>query len=242
MDGKKYLDEFYLKTLLINGSASTVNTHWGENTLLKIERHVFTDPLNVDIVNDMEQVAHFNNLFGINEKTIKWRKVIDSKQTIMIDVDNKEAVIKGFITQNYLMLSISLFENLITFFKMLLHISFGEDVYKGNSAKSIINIFQERFKVQINLLDEKTINKIPFISTIHNLRMFRNCIVHHNSEIKEIEREFIKDKDRLMLQRCLFFYKINNGKLTLDLNDFKQLSDLYSQLAYIGYMCHKETT
>lgn len=239
MEGINYLNEFYLKTLLINGSVSSVNESWGKDILLKMEQHVFTDPFNVDIVEDEVKVASYNKLFGSNQESYRWRKIIDSGQSIIINLENKQEVLNGFITQNYLMSSISLFESLMILFKKLLQLAFGKDVYKGKSAKSLIKVFAEKFREQINIIEKRTVKNIALISTVHNLRLFRNCIVHHNSELKEIEEEFIKDKEALMLKRNLFFYKVNDGKLDLNPKSFKQLSDLYSQLAYIVYLCYK---
>ena len=247
MDSKKYLNDFFIKSLLISGSASTIDNQWGSEILFKIDRHTFTDPLNVDIMSDPEQVSLFNKLMNENNKVIKWRQTIDSQQSIEISKDNKEEVLSNFLYQNYLMLSVLLFENLITLLKQLLELKFGLSVWDGkdsnrSTAKSLIKLFNNKFKKQIDHFDKIVVDDIIHFRSLHNLRLFRNCIVHHNSELEYIEDEFIKDQKAFKLNRYLLFFKVTKDKkLYLDKTSFKSVSDLYSQFAYLAYLCYAET-
>lgn len=243
MNGEKYLNEFYLKILLIKGSANTVNIDWGSDILFSFDRHVFTDPFSVAITSDPRQVSFFNKIFGTSDEEIIWKKFIDSKQTILINKDNKEEILRGYIQQNYNMLSVSLFENLIVLLKNLLLLSFGDEVFKGynkNSAKCIITIFKEKYSCEIENIDEKTVYDMSFISNLHCLRLLRNCIVHHNSELEGIESEFVKDKEKLNLKRNLLCYQETNGHLYLEYASFQNIIDLYSQFAYIAYVSYRD--
>src|SRR5690606_9617435 len=96
--------------------------------------------------------------------------------------------------------------------------------------------------------------KYPTILLLHNLRLFRNCITHADSKVSDLEKEFAKYnkcvdenskryksvKDLGHLSKAIFCYKFSkdNSKIFLDKKAFENLSDLYSQIAYVTYRCY----
>src|SRR5690606_37694305 len=92
--------------------------------------------------------------------------------------------------------------------------------------------------------------KYPTVLLLHNLRLFRNCITHSDCEVSNIENEFDEynknfNKNKILkelgpLSKNMFCYKFSkdNSKIFLDKKAFEDLSDLYSQIAYVAYCCY----
>lgn len=240
--------DFFDKSLLINLSTRTIDHTWGNDLKKHISNHAFTDPFNVDEQTDPEQVKYFNELMKIEGDTINWRKLISSGNQLYIKPENKEELIPDAISQLYLQLSIPIFENFIVLLK-----SFLINCTSWNSF-NIINDFYAEFKSELKDLDNKNVSyKYPTILLLQNLRLFRNCITHANGSVSNLEKEFVKYnecvdenkkgygdlKELGHLSKIMFCYKFSKdgSKIFLDKEAFKNLSDLYSQLAYIGYLC-----
>ena len=242
------LRDFFDKSLLIKLSTEPIDHSWGENLKNHISNHTFTDPFNVVEQTDPEQVQYFNGLMKTEGDTIKWRKLIPSGNQLYIKPENKEELIPDAVSQLYLQLSIPIFENFIVLLEKLL-----PEKDRRNSFE-IINDFYLEFKSDLNDLDDKKLShKYPTILLLHNLRLFRNCITHADSKVSYLEKEFVKYnecvdksnkgykdvKDLGHLSKTIFCYKFSKdgSKIFLDKEAFENLSDLYSQLAYIGYLC-----
>ncbi|WP_164112243.1 MULTISPECIES: hypothetical protein [Sphingobacterium] len=239
------LRDFFDKSLLIKLSTEPIDHSWGENLKNHISNHAFTDPFNVDEQTDPEQVQHFNRLMKTEGDTIKWRKLIPSGNQLYIKPENKEELIPDAVSQLYLQLSIPIFENFIVLLE-----NFLPKKVRRNSFE-IINDFYLEFKFELKELDDKKVSyKYPTILLLHNLRLFRNSITHSDSKVSDLEKEFIKynecvDKkkkgyeDLDHLSKIIFCYRFSKdgSKIFLDKEAFENLSDLYSQLAYIGYLC-----
>lgn len=245
----KLLRDFFDKSLLIKLSTKTIDHTWGENLKTHINNHAFTDPFNVDEQTDPEQVQYFNELMNIKGDTIKWRRVKTSGNQLYIKPENKDDFIPDAISQLYLQLSIPVFENLIVLLKGLLF-----NCTSWNSF-SVINDFYAEFKSELKDLDYKNVSyKYPTILLLHNLRLFRNCIIHVNGSVSNLEKEFVKYnecvdenkkgyedlKELGHLSKTMFCYKFSkdNSKIFLDKKAFEDLSDLYSQIAYVAYHCY----
>jgi len=245
----KLLRDFFDKSLLIKLSTKTIDHTWGENLQTHISNHAFTDPFNVDEQTDPEQVQYFNELINIKGDTIKWRRVKTSGNQLYIKPENKDDFIPDAISQLYLQLSIPVFENLIVLLKGLLL-----NCTRWNSF-SVINDFYAEFKSELKDLDHKNVSyKYPTILLLQNLRLFRNCITHANGSVSNLEKEFVKYnecvdenkkgyedmKELGHLSKTMFCYKFSkdNSKIFLDKKAFEDLSDLYSQIAYVAYRCY----
>jgi hypothetical protein len=248
IDPTELLKEYFFKALLIQQTTKMIDENWGEYISRSISNFIFTDPLNVAIQTDKQQVAFFNELLGTSQETIPWSMKKNSQCSLDITEQNKAEIIPDVLSQVYCHLSISLFENLVMLLKRLC--SFEK---KGTSFQ-IINEFYDYFKNELKLLDQKKIDKTTTILTIHNLRIFRNCITHANPTMEEVEKEFdhynlkIKEgnqayskiQDLGQLPRNLFYYNFDPYKKRIFLSpkSFNELLDFYSQLAYIAYLCY----
>lgn len=245
------LREFFEKSLLIKLSTKTIDHSWGENLKNHISNHAFTDPFNVDEQTDPVQVQHFNELMNTTADTIKWRKVKTTGNQLYIIPENKDEIIPDAVSQLYLQLSILVFENLIVLLKSLLFNC------KSWNSFNVINDFYIEFKSELKDLDKKNISyKYPTILLLHNLRLFRNYITHANSSLLSLDKEFSKYndcveenkkgyeclKDLGHLSKNIFCYKFSkdNSKIFLDKTAFEDLTDLYSQIAYVTYLCFCE--
>lgn len=242
------LQDYFYKSLLIKLSTKTIDYNWGESLKIHVNNHIFTDPFEVKEQTDEAKVQQFNELLGTNSTTIKWRMLKSSGNQLYIDDKNKDVFIPDALSQLYLQLSIPLFENLIVLLK-----SFLVNCRSWNSF-NVINDFYTEFKSDLKNLDEKNISyKYSTILLLHNLRIFRNCITHADSTVSELEMEFTKFnksidenkkgyvilKDLGHLSKTKFFYEFSNdnSKIFLDKKAFENLSDLYSQIAYVAYCC-----
>jgi len=238
------LKEYFYKTLLIQLSTKTINQKWGENLKLHGSNHVFSDPFEVDEQTDEDQ----DQLIGTNWATIKWRMLKSSGIQLHINDQNKDEFIPDAISQLYLQLSIPIFENFIVLLERLL------PKKDRSSSFKVINDFYVEFKSELKELDDKNVSyKYPTILLLQNLRLFRNCIIHANGSVSSLEKDFAKYnecidenktgyealKDLGPLSKTIFRYKFSkdNSKIFLDKNAFENLSDLYSQVAYVAYMC-----
>lgn len=217
------LKDFFYKTLLIRLSTRTVDQKWGDNLKTHISNHVFTDPFKIDEQTDPEKVMIFNQLMGTNWTTIKWRNVKSSGCQLYIDQQNRDEFIPEANSQLYLQLSIPVFENLIILLKNF--------VLNCTSRRSIgiINDFYTEFKTELNHFDVKNVSyNYPTVLLLHNLRLFRNCIIHSNSSVSQLEKGFDnynkslesnKDyedlKDLGSLSKNIFCYKFSkdNSKI-----------------------------
>jgi len=239
---------FFYKALLIQQSTKMIDENWGENIFRSISNFIFTDPLNIDVQTDKDQVEFFNKLLGTSQDTIKWRKIKYSQCSLDITDENKKEIIPEVLSQVYCLLSISLFENLVTLLKKLCSIK------KKETSFEIINVFYDKFKDELSVIDKKKIDKSTTILTIHNLRLFRNCITHANPTIAQVEKDFDKynlmikegNKDYRKIQdlgelgKELLFYSVDpiSKKIFLNSKSFNDLLDFYSQTAYIAYLCY----
>ncbi|MDB5128338.1 MAG: hypothetical protein JWQ85_2570 [Mucilaginibacter sp.] len=225
-----------------------IDENWGENILRSISNFIFTDPFNVAVQTDQDQVAFFNTLLGTSQDTIRWNIKKNSQCSLDITEQNKAEIIPDVLSQVYCLLSISLFENLVTLLKKLCSLE------KKSTSFQIINEFYDYFKNELTQFDQKKIDKTNTILTIHNLRIFRNCITHASPTKREIEKEFdqynlriregnqaySKIQDLGQLPRQLLYYNFdpNQNRIFLSPKAFKKLLDFYSQLAYIAYLCY----
>lgn len=245
------LKEYFYKSLLIQLSTKAIDYNWGEDLKTHISNHVFTDPFEIEEQTDEEQVQHFNQLMGTSWTTIKWRIVKSSGSQLHINDQNKDKFVPDAISQLYLQLSIPIFENLIVLLKSLLFNC------KSWNSFDVIGDFYTEFKSELEDSDKKNVSyKYSTILLLHNLRLFRNCITHADGEVSYLEQKFDKYnecvdqnkkgyedlKDLGHLSKNLFCYKFSkdNTKIFLDTNAFKNLIDLYSQIAYVAYMCFCE--
>lgn len=242
------LKEYFFKALLIQQSTKMIDENWGDRISQSISNFIFTDPLNVAVQTDKDQVAFFNKLFGTSQDTIQWSMKKNSQCSLDITDKNKKEIIPDVLSQVYCLLSVSLFENLVTLLKKLCSFE-GKDI-----SFHILNEFYEKFKDEIKVIDQKKIDKTSTILTIHNLRIFRNCITHSNPSMEEVEKKFddynlkIKNEDKNyskiqdlgQLPRNLFYYNFDPYKKRIFLSpkSFNELLDFYSQLAYIAYLCY----
>lgn len=156
-------------------------------------------------------------------------KKIDGQCTLKIDEDNKEEKLSELSSQIYCHLSISLFDNFIEFLNNL------NKKYITNSEK-VIDKFGKLFEEEIKEIDNIKIAKTPFIHILHSLRLCRNCITHNYSRLSNLEKKFESHPE---LNIEIFCYQPNEtlDKIFLDQKRFKGLIDLYSQLAYLAYIC-----
>lgn len=242
------LKEYFFKALLIQHSTKMIDENWGENISRSISNFIFTDPLNVSVQTDKDQVAFFNNLMGTSQDTIRWRNAKYSQCSLDITEKNKEEIIPDVLSQIYCLLSVSLFENLVTLLKNLCSIE------KNETSFHIINEFYDKFKNELRVIDQKKVDKMTTILTLHNLRIFRNCITHANPSMAEVEKELDKYNSKLKegnkayskiqdlgeLQRELLYYSFDpiRKRIFLSPKSFKDLLDFYSQIAYIAYLCY----
>lgn len=241
------LKEYFFKALLIQQSTKMIDENWGENISRSISNFIFTDPLSVAVQSDKDQVAFFNKLLGTTQDTIKWRKTKYSQCSLDITEKNKKEIIPDVLSQVYCLLSVSLFENLTTLLKKL-------STIEKRGSFEIINEFYGKFKDELLVIDKKKVDKTTTILAIHNLRLFRNCITHANSSMKEVEKAFddynlnIKEEKKTYskiqdlgeLQRELICYSFDpkSKKIFLNSKSFNDLLDFYSQTAYIAYLCY----
>lgn len=240
------LNEFFLKVLTIQKSAQSINDNWLDSTKLSYSPHIFTDPFNVDIQSEKEQVDFFNKLLGRSDTEIKWAKKGSSGRQIVIDETNKTKLSIEFLSSIYCQLSVPVFEHICVFLKTLLG---------TNSSKSIniINEFDIEFQEQLVAIDNKKLLKTPTILILHNLRLFRNCITHNGGLVQALENDFIEFNKQIKegkkfknlqfygaLQKENFCYSINYeiGYIQLKGSSFIKLLDLYSQIAYMAYLCY----
>lgn len=244
------LKEYFFKALLIQQSTRMINENWGENISRSISHFTFTDPLNVAVQTDNDQVSFFNKIFGTSHDTIAWSMKKDPQCSLDITEKNKREIIPDILSQVYCLLSVSLFENIMTLLKKLC--SFEE---KNESSFNIINDFYDKFKDELEVIDQNKVNnKTTTILTIHNLRLFRNCITHSNPSMEEVEKKF-KDYNRKIkeqnssyskiqdlgeLKKELLYYSFSPQKkeIFLSAESFNGLLDFYSQIAYIVYLCY----
>ena len=242
------LKEYFFKALLIQQSTKIIDENWGNNISRSISNFIFTDPLNVSVQTDKNQVAFFNKLLGTSQDTIKWRNTKYSQCSLDITERNKEEIIPSVLSQIYCLLSVSVFENLVTLLKKL------SSIEKNGTSFQIINEFYEKFKDELKLIDQNKVDKTTTILAIHNLRIFRNCITHSNPSMEEVEKKFdeynlkIKEEDKAYgkihdlgeLPRELLYYSFdpNQKRIFLSPKSFKDLLDFYSQIAYIAYLCY----
>jgi len=244
------LKDYFYKSLLIQLSTKAIDNNWGEELSASITNHAFTDPFNVEEQTDRDEVQRFNKLMDTNWSTIKWRMVKSSKSQLYINEENKDEFVLDAISQLYLQLSVPLFENLIE----LLNLFINDDNGKRYRSFLAINKFYEIFGKEIKELDEKNITyQYPTILLLHNLCHFRNCVTHGNSQVSWLENEFNTFNEKMNkgegdyrsikalgpLAKVIFCYKFSkNGlKMFLDKTAFKDLTDLYSQIAYVAYRC-----
>lgn len=242
------LKEYFFKALLIQQSTKIIVEDWGKNISRSISNFIFTDPLNIAVQTDKDQVAFFNKLLGTSQDTIKWRKTKYSQCTLDITEKNKEEIIPDVLSQVYCLLSVSLFENLVTLLKKLCSFE------KNGTSFHIINEFYDYFKNELRLIDQKKVDKTTTILTIHNLRIFRNCITHANPSREEVEKEFdkynlnvkegnkayskIQDLGQLPMDLFCYNFDQNQKRIFLNPKSFSDLLDFHSQLAYIAYLCY----
>lgn len=240
------LKEFFLKVLTIQKSTQSINDTWLDSIKLSYTPHIFTDPFNVDIQSEKEQVDFFNKLLGRSDTEIKWAKKGSSGCKIIIDETNKKKVSLEFLSNIYCQLSVPVFEHICVFLKTLL---------QTNSSKSIniINEFDIEFRQELVAIDDKKLLKTPTILILHNLRLFRNCITHSGGLVQELENDFIEFNRQIKedkkfktlqfyggLQKERFYYSITDDVSNIQLNNssFIKLLDLYSQIAYLAYLCY----
>lgn len=244
----KLLKEYFFKALLIQQSTKMINENWGENISRSISNFIFTDPLNIAVQTDKNQIAFFNKLLGTSEDTIRWEMKKNTQCLLDITEKNKGEIIPDILSQIYCPLSVSLFENLIKLLKELCSLETG-------TSFEIINKFYDTFKNELKAADQKKIgNKTPTILIMHNLRIFRNCITHANPSIEEVEKKFndynsnlierkegyskIQDLGRIQTELFYYSFDLNQKRIFLSSESFNKLLDLYSQLAYIAYLCY----
>ncbi|MGN8068415.1 hypothetical protein [Mucilaginibacter sp. 22184] len=242
------LKEYFFKALLIQQSTKMIDENWGENISRSISNFIFTDPLNVAVQTDKDQVSFFNKLLGTSQDTIQWSMKKNSQCSLDITEKNKKEIIPDILSQIYCLLSVSLFENLVTLLKKLCSIE------KNGTSFQIINEFYDKFKYELRLIDQNKVDKTATVLGIHNLRIFRNCITHANPSMEEVEKKFdefnlkIKEKDKTYskihdlgeLRRELLYYSFdpNRKRIFLSPKSFNNLLDFYSQIAYIAYLCY----
>lgn len=240
------LKEFFLKILTVQKSIQSINDNWLANTKISVVNHIFTDPINIDIQDDKEQVDFFNKLFGTNDKEIKWSENKTSGCRIIIDENNRDSISKDFLSNIYSQLSVPIFEHLCILLKELLQTSSSKSI-------NIINEFDVEFRAELIKVDETKQIKTPTIQILHNLRLFRNCITHSGGSLKELEisllafnrqiendRKFENLKFYGPIKKETFHYIANEkvGLIQLNNSSFAKLLDHYSQLAYLAYMCY----
>jgi len=242
------LKEYFYKSLLIKLSTQTIDHKWGENLKVHISNHVFTDPFQIAEQTDEKQVQHFNKLMNTNWTIIKWRMVKSSDSQLHINEENRDEFVSDAFSQLYLQLSVPLFENLIGLLNYFI------DDEKDRQSFGTINKFYELFGEEIRGLDKQNVSyQYPTILLLHNLRLFRNCITHAEGKVSDLEKKFdeynrnINEnkngyqilKDLEHLSKIIFCYKFSrdNSKIFLDKKAFENLSDLYSQIAYVAYRC-----
>lgn len=247
IDPAKHLKNYFLKSLLIDTSLQSVDANFGDNISRRITNHILLDPFNVDIQDEEDQVEVFNEIMGTNFKTIKWSKRIPTNVKLDINESNKEELISNAISQIYLNSSVMLFENVIDLIKILCE-------SKANNSIGVINDFYNKFKCELNQLDQKNIHKKwNTVVFLHLLRIFRNCIIHSGSLLSEIEKKIKEYNNKLETDRkykileslghmpkLLIDYELSPSydKITLTKAGFKKLSETYSQIAYIAYSCY----
>jgi hypothetical protein len=240
------LKDFFLKILTVQKSVQSINDNWLANTKITVANHIFTDPINIDIQDDKEQVDFFNKLFGTNDTEIKWSENKSSGCRIIIDENNRDSISKDFLSNIYCQLSVPIFEHFCILLKEFL---------KTSSSKSIniINEFDVEFRAELIKVDEIKLIKTPTIQILHNLRLFRNCITHNGGSIHELETSLLAfnkqiENDRKFenlkfygpIKKETFHYIANEkiGFIRLDNVSFIKLLDHYSQLAYLAYICY----
>ncbi|MEH6306938.1 hypothetical protein RYH73_14895 [Olivibacter sp. CPCC 100613] len=222
------IKEFFFKTVLIAQSVKAINDNWAKDIIRSIHRHIFTDPINVELQTDEQQVEYFNKLFGTSSKSIQWVKKIDSTSIVDITADNKEEIAIEVASKIYSLLSVAIFENLIEFLKVL-------NKKQNGTSEAVIKLFGETFKQEIENIDSLKQIKTPMITIMNNLRLCRNVVTHNSFKLSALESKFKKEGIELEL----FCFKPNTSVdvITLDRQSFIRLVDLYSQLAYLAYLC-----
>jgi len=243
------LKDYFFRCLLIQQSAKMLDENWGKDIIKDFSHFVFTDPLNIAVQTEKNQVAFFNKLLGTSDDIIRWKKIKSSKCTLDITEENKKEIIEDALSQIYCNLSVTLFENLIALLKNL-------SSCNGTARKTsfnIINEFYDEFKNELTIIDQKKIDKTKTILVVHNLRIFRNKITHTNPRKEDVDKDFdgynlnIQNGDNKYskiqelgeLRKELFYYSFNsNLKIFLCSKSFNGLLDFYSQIAYIAYLCY----
>lgn len=188
----------------------------------------------------------FNKLFGTNDTQIKWSENKSSGCRIIIDENNRDSISKDFLSNIYCQLSVPIFEHFCILLK---------DFLKTSSSKSIniINEFDVEFRAELIKVDEIKQIKTPTIQILHNLRLFRNCITHSGGDFKQLDESFDEFNRQIekntkyehlkfygILEKEIFHYSIDekDSKIHLDNSSFLELLDLYSQLAFLAYLCY----
>ncbi|RKF37665.1 hypothetical protein BCY89_27695 [Sphingobacterium siyangense] len=240
------LKQFFLKVLTVQKSLQSINHSWLENIKTSVVNHIFPDPINFDIQDDKKQVDYFNQLLGTDDSAIKWTINKSSKCRIVIDENNRESISAEFLSNIYCQLSVPVFEHICVLLKELSESQSGKSIH-------IINKFDIEFRDQLIEIDNKKNLNTPTIQIFHNLRLFRNCITHSGCDINELENSFNMFNDQIennknykrlkfygALKKESYHYSINEkaGKIQLNNSSFLKLLDLYSQLAYIVYLCY----
>lgn len=242
------LKGYYYKSLLIQLSTKTIDDNWGEELSISITNHVFTDPFQIAEQTDKIQVKHFNQLMNTDLPTIQWRMVKSPQSQLYIDKENKDEFISSALSQLYLQLSIPLFENLIALIKSLL------DNCTSWKSFNIINNLYAEFNPELKDLDKQNVSyQYSTILLLHSLRLFRNCITHSDGEVSDLEKTFdeynknidenrngykiLKDLGHLSKIKFCYRFSKEGTKIYLDKKAFEDLTDLYSQIAYVAYRC-----
>lgn len=212
------LKDYFFRSLLIQQSAKMLDENWGKDVIRDFSHFVFTDPLNVAIQTEKDQVAFFNKLLGTSDDIIRWKEIKSSKCTLDITEENKKGIIEDALSQIYCNLSVTLFENLIALLKNL-------SSYNGTERKTsfnIINEFYDEFKNELTIIDQKKVDKTTTILVVHNLRIFRNKITHVNPRKVDIERDFDQ-------------YNLNIQKGNNRYSKIQELGELRKELFYYSF-------
>lgn len=242
------LETFFLKVLTVKKSAKAMNNSFLQDVERSFETLVLADPLKQDLQTDKEKIDAFNILIGTNRvKKVAWPTIINTGVSINIDIDNKDETSKNILSNIYCQLSVVVFEALSSLLNELAESN-------SNNSEQIINCFYEKFREELDGIDMEKINsEIPTILMIHNLRLFRNCIVHCNRDVSSLETKFknfnkSKKNSEILdslgpLRKYLVGYEFSHDAKTIYLNNesFSKLLDTYTQLGYLAYLgyCRK---